>query len=133
MAELLDGVRLGNREAVLAAYLVRAGVTALERRNGSIPEDALQLRDELATFARRISYAQASASGETANVLVGTDPAASAQISAAAAALQLGVSAQAVRSMCRRGALIASQSPAGAWRIDGTSVLALAALRKEAS
>ena len=139
MAEKLSGVRLSDEETRLAAYLVRAGVAAIERQSGTLPAAAVRLRDQLDMFARRISYAQASAESEPANLPACPDPAESAsllhrQISVTAAAALAGVSRQHIRRLCRRGVLIAAWSPAGTWQIELWSLEELAARRrKEAS
>jgi hypothetical protein len=128
MAERLDGVRLADDEVALVAALVRAGVAAIESRNGSVPPAALWVRDRLAMFARRTSYAQARAPGEHANMAVASSPPPSAaRVTVAEAAARTGYSPQHIRRLCDSGALTAARSAAGAWEIEAWSLEKLAA------
>jgi hypothetical protein len=129
----VDGVVLEGPDILLADYLVRQGVEYLQRRNGgAVPARALRLRDQLAAFAARETVAVVvSGPGETAKpaaaVIVEGSP---ARIGTHAAAAKLQVSTQAIRGMCRRGALAADRTPTG-WRIEEWSVAEEAARRQE--
>jgi hypothetical protein len=127
----VSGVVLEGEDLALAAVLVRIGAAHLQRVNGAVPPAALCLRDQLAAFALETASVLVDDLPETAKpaaaVIVADSP---ARIGTDAAAAQLQVSTQAVCSMCRRGELLASQSPAGHWQIDPGSVAALAARRK---
>lgn len=127
----VDGVVLEGQDVALTARLVELGVDRLQRVNGTVPPDALRMRDELAMFARRSSLVQVTGNGAHANVLDPADPAASVpQATVAEAAEQTGYSAQHIRRMCASGALAAIRSAAGHWQIDGWSLEKLAAQRR---
>jgi hypothetical protein len=129
-----DGVILEGEDIALAAVLVWRGVEYLQRRDATVPARALQLRDELAAFAARESAAAVvSVPGEPGNLAATVVVAESfpQQMTVQAAAGLLGISPQAVRGLCRSGALLATRSPAGGhWQIDMASTAALAARRK---
>lgn len=129
----IDGVLLEGEDIALAAVLARLGVAYLQRVNGSAPPAALQLRDELAAFARRTSPAQVTVTGEPANLPAAVIVADSApqQMTAAQAAAVLGVTVQHACRLCRSGALVAIRTPAGHWQVDADSAAALAERRKE--
>jgi excisionase family DNA binding protein len=127
----LDGIRLSADEAALAAVLVRAGVAALGQRNGQVPAAALRLRDELASFAREIRFAQVGGSRETAKLPGGQDaPPSGQRVTVAEAAARSGFSPQYVRRLCASDELTAVRSPGGAWLIDEWSLDELAARRE---
>lgn len=129
----VDGVVLDGQDLALAAVLARLGVAWLERRDGTVPPAALRLRDQLAAFARETTSVVVSDDRESRNpsclpIVAQSVP---AEMTAHAAAGLLGISPQAVRGMCRSGALIAVRSAAGHWRIDTGSAAVLAARRRE--
>jgi hypothetical protein len=130
--QYVDGVLLSPEELAIAAVLARLGVAHLERKNGGAPPAAIRLRDQLAAFAaRETASVQASATRENTKALTAAGAALSAgETRVSAAAAQLGVSLQTVRSMCRRGALVAVRTVHG-WQIDAGS-LAEAAQRRKA-
>lgn len=122
----VGGVVLDDDDVGLAYVLVRIAVAYLQRVNGTVPPDAVALRDQLATFAARKPSGQVNGAHETAKPAE-TAPVA---ISVQEAAAQLVLTEQRVRSLCRSGALVAVQSAAGRWQIDGASAAALAERRK---
>ena len=130
----IDGVVLDGQDLALAAVLVRLGVAYLQRANGGVPPEALQLRDELAGFAaRETSAVLVSAECETAKpaAMVIVAESLPAEMTVQAAAGLIGISPQAVRGLCRSGVLTAIRSVAGHWQICADSAAALAARRKE--
>ena len=130
----VDGVLLKDDQLALAAVLVRLGVAYLQRVNGTVPADALQLRDELAGFAaRETSAVLVSAECETAKpaAMVIVAESLPAEMTVQAAAGLLGISPQAVRGLCRSGVLTAIRSVAGHWQICADSAAALAARRRQ--
>jgi len=132
----VGGVVLEGDEIRLAAYLVRLGTAALERRAGAVPAVAAALRDQLARFAAEPAPPQASATGEHANLPGAAGLASSGpRISVAAAAALAGHSPQHIRRLCRRGDLAATRpaGPDGPWEIDEGSAAAYARRRKDAT
>lgn len=128
----VDGVVLEGQDLALDAVLVRLGVAHLQRVNGTVPATAIRLRDELAAFAARETAAVVvSASCETAKpaAMVIVAESLPAEMTVQAAAGLLGISPQAVRGLCRSGALLAVRGPGG-WRIGADSAADLAAKRK---
>jgi hypothetical protein len=126
----VGGVVLEDDDVALAHVLVRIAVAYLQRVNGAAPPDALALRDQLAAFARNPSE-QVSGQRETAKPAEAAEVEISlAQMTVKETAARLVLSEQRVRSLCRSGALVAAQSAAGRWQIDGASAAALAARRK---
>jgi hypothetical protein len=129
----VDGFLLGRDDAELAAALARYAVVQLRRVNGSAPANAVALAAELDRFART-SSAQASATGEHANLPGDGDLASSGpRIGVTAAAALTGLTPQYVRRLCRRGDLSAVRSPSGAWEIDQWSAAGYARQRKDAT
>jgi hypothetical protein len=126
----VGGVLLDGQDVALAAVLARIGVAWLQRTNGTVPAEALFLRDQLTEAARKLA-AQASgqAGSAEAAAAVGVAESGPAEMTTAQAAAVLGISGRAVRSLCRTGALDAVLSRTG-WRIDAGSVTAEAARRK---
>ena len=131
----VDGLELSPDEVILAARRVSAGVAASERRNGCASPPAVQLRDQLAAFAREYQRETASVLGsdgrETAKLPAVVIVAGSARTqTVGAAAGLLGISPQHVRGLCRDGELTAVKAVTG-WRIEEWSVADLAARRAE--
>jgi hypothetical protein len=136
VAEHVSGVYLTEDELRAVASLVRMGCVVVEERNGTLSARNAKLRDQLAMFARRTSFAQVSDVREPANLSSGPDPAPScltastgSDVSVAVAARRTGYSLQHVRRLCRHGDLIAWRAPSGTWLIDSDSAAALAASR----
>jgi hypothetical protein len=136
----VGGILLEGQELGKVAVLVRLGVAYLRAANGTVPPDALKLRDlldDLARETRNRDPAQVSAGSapgrETAKPVTASVVAQSAaqEVSVRDTASLLGVSEQRVRALCRSCELTAVRSPAG-WRIDADSAAALAARRKGA-
>jgi Helix-turn-helix domain len=127
----VGGELLDSREVALAAVLVHHGILHYQRVNATLPDGALDFRDQLVASARRNLPAEVSAGDggaeATAVVVVPDFP---AEMTTQVAAGLLGISPRAVRDLCDSGALIAAKGPAGQWRIDAGSVAALAAQRK---
>jgi hypothetical protein len=128
----VGGVLLDGEDLALAEVLVRLGVAYLRYRDGTVPAAAVRMREQLTGFARETTAAQASAAGESAkpSAAVIVAESAPAEMNVQEAAGLLGISPQAVRRLCRTGALVAALSPAGRWDIDPGSAAALAARRR---
>jgi hypothetical protein len=127
---------LDDDEAGLAVLALGLAIDRLEYLNGTAPDALLQLRAELAASAAsaaRKQSAQVSASAEVSMDAAAVILAASAPMTAAQAAAELGITARAVRYRCQDGTLPGRLDAAGRWLIDAGPVAAEAARRKGAA
>lgn len=129
-----DGVVvLGRREVAVLLLVARAGLVALDRRNGAPPVEGVRLVGELTEALRgqQVPRNQSRWDGGSGTDLVPRKGfrAVSAStdtdwLSIAEAALRLDCSEGYVRRLCRRGTVLAKRSAAGAWLVDAKSLAA---------